>query len=1200
MIITWQTLALNPGGRSLIEASAGTGKTWTMTALYLRLLLEERLAPRQIVVTTFTEAAAEELRERLRSKLEQAIALCQASESRSGPGGQDADMAWLKARWGEEKARQDDGHRLALALAAMDGAPVGTLHSLCRRILADHPFACGTTFALGELVAADALRHEVAADLWRCLQQGAESEPLLQAMQQAELMDTLNAVDKLHDGIKRCLAPGVLIEAVPPQDLAPASAELAQMEGWPQRLRALADRPELFPVKSAFFKNRVWHQVADFIVDPWRLPEEWACDSMQAMVSSLQKQTSKLLTNAVKKNPDMQAALQFSQQCLEIIARLRDARKRHFWHELMVRARGMMQERLRARNQLNFDALLERVHAALGNERSELEGQGRPLADALWQAWPVALVDEFQDTDGVQYGILEAIYSRPDGSPRGRLVMIGDPKQAIYRFRGGDINAYQRAAEVVPAGDRLALATNRRSTHALVTALNQFHAASGPVLSAREEEHPIRYLAVQALKDNAEYTIDGEPCRQPLVIQYRSEEGKRPVGERRSEALRLCAAEITALLQSQHYRIKGRPVTPGDIAVLLPTKHNITELHGLLRAHGVPCITSSQESVFATDMAQELQVVLHAVAHEHDMAALRAAAATRLWGWSYGQLLECDEHAPAWKELVQLFQGWHRDWQQRGVQQVVEALLVHMAPRFLATAQGERALTDLRHLGELLAQQAATQGGAEELLAWLRAKRNQSNDAGDALADAARLRIEADGDKVRLLTLHGSKGLEFPIVFLPLMWDHDEYANTSGLYLTSDRETGRRLLDVTEEAREKERQEEQDERFRVLYVALTRAIYACHLYALPPQRAKNGNTDKPAEGTERSALDVMLARMKPQPPSAALQQQAANIAWLEGWQLPEVGRYVPDEGKMARGPARSLPIAPSRPLAARHSFTSLLSAAVVSSPLPLDKAQPHPGFEALASLRGPDFGNAVHKILERRQLQVPLQEQHELVRRCLFEWGALGMDKADAAPSPLVTDLAQRLQAVLETPLAGNDATGPRLFTLKASDLRAELGFSFTLAGVDLSAWRGLAERHGAAGLVPTSTKIIKGMMRGSIDLVFQHDGRYHLLDYKSNFLGETLDHYQGTALDEAMGAHHYPFQALLYAVALERYLRQRIRDYKRDEHLGECWYLFIRAVGLDLRRAPGAGIWRHRFDDALLDAVGELLAAADLLSQAS
>ena len=1189
---TWQTLGLRPGGRCLIEASAGTGKTWTITALYLRLLLEEGLSPRQIVVTTFTEAAAEELRERLRGKLEQAIALCQAP----GHGGQDEDMSWLEARWVDDATRQKDGHQLALALAVMDSAPVGTLHSLCRRILADHPFACGTTLALGELVGSDALRHEVAADLWRCLQQGADDDPLLQALRQAGLVDTLNAVDTLHDALKKCLAPGVVIEAVLPQDLAPSSLELARMEGWPQRLRTLGERQDLYRKESKFYNEKVWQHIADFIDDPRHLPSP---DKCAILCEILEKPTNRLSQEG-KASPEIQAALQFSQQCLEIIARLRDARKRHFWHELTKRARGMMQARLRARNQLNFDALLERVHAALGHERSDLEGQGRLLADDLVQAWPVALVDEFQDTDGVQNSILDAIYSTPEGKPRGRLVMIGDPKQAIYRFRGGDINAYQRAAGVVPAGDRLALTTNRRSTHALVAALNQFHAVCGPALSVREKEHPIRYLEVQALRDNAEYTLEGKACLQPLVIQYKSEEGKRPIDQRRRDALSLCAGQIAALLQSHRHRIKGRAVTPGDIAVLLPTKNNITELHTLLRAHGVPCITSSQESVFATDMAKELQMVLHAVAHEHDMAALRAAAATRLWGWSYEQLLEHDEHAPAWKGLVQVFQGWHKDWQARGVQQVVEALLVHMAPRYLATAQGERALTDLRHLGELLAQQAAEQGGAEELLAWLRARRNQSGDAGEGLADAARLRIEADGDKVQLLTLHGSKGLEFPIVFLPLMWDHDEFANKSGLYLTSDKETGRRLLDVTEEAQEMERREEQDERFRVLYVALTRAIYACHLYALPPQRPKNGNTDTPAKGTERSALDVMLSRMQPQPPSAALQQQAANIAWIEGWQPPEVERYDPDVAKVPRGPARPLPTEPSRPLAARHSFTSLLPVVAMPRLLPLDQAQPHPVLEALAPSRGAAFGNAVHAILERRRLQVPLPEQHEMVRRCLLECGALGMDKADEAADTLVKALAQRLQAVLEAPLAGPDAIGPRLYALEDRDLRTEMGFSFAIAGVDMSAWRGLAEQHGAAGLVPISNKTIKGMMRGSIDLVFRHEGRYHLLDYKSNYLGENLDHYQDTALEKTMGTHHYPFQALLYTVALERYLRQRIRDYQRERHLGDCWYLFIRAAGLDLERAPGAGIWRHRFDDALLDEVSAILAASGAARQAS
>ena len=1229
MTPTWQTLPLLPGGRSLIEASAGTGKTWTIAALYLRLLLEERFAPRQIVVTTFTDAAAEELRERLRSKLEQALALCHTPQVHAV----DEDMQWLQARWTDEahptRNRLQDATLLERALAGMDVAPLGTLHSLCRRILVDHPFACAVPFFLGEMISEDALSWEVSADLWRCLQQGDEHDVLVQAAQQAGLMGELDSLEKLGDGLRKCLSPGVVIEPVSPQDLEPSSEELAWMAGYPLRLRALASQEQWWQRSNNFYKKSVLVRVAGFIdellgaaahghcqqVD---LPEQELCEKLQDF-TDLPPNRSTLLTKAGREHAaEIEDGWLFCQRCLTLITRLRTARRRHFWFVLTQRARNERHRRLQVRRQLTFDVLLEQVHGALTKERTSWSSQveSQPLADALFNAWPVALVDEFQDTDGVQYGILDAIYSHADGTPRGRLVMIGDPKQAIYRFRGGDINAYQRAAQEIPPDERLALTTNHRATSMLVAACNQFYAAGGPALSA-ERQHPICYLQASSYKDYKEYTIDGTPCLQPLAIHLEAEEDQRPLAERRTEALRCCAEQITAMVQSGRHRIKGSKITPGDIAVLLPTKDNITELRDLLHAQGVPCITTTRDSVFATAVAQELQVVLYAIAHESDMAAMRAAAATRLWGWSYGQLLEqCqpEEGSKDWLELVSVFRGWRRDWRECGIQYVVEALLARIAQRYLATPQGERVLTDLRHLGELLAQQAVHHPGEEELLAWLRASRNHGVSAGDALADAARLRIESDGDKVQLMTLHASKGLEFPVVFLPLMWcrvARTTRNGSSGLYLVSLPGSPMRTIDWSPAAQALAAKEEQDERFRVLYVAMTRARYACIIYALSPRRGQDGSTKRATSKQECSPLEVMLQRMTmallgdehagdARLLSQALREKTPHIAWIDGWQHIHVGRYVPDDpSAFPRGFARCLPPPPEYPTEARHSFTSMLPEAThLIRPLRHVEAHPHPGLQALAAVRGAAFGNAVHAILETRLPNAPLTSQLELVWGCLLEHGVLPVEStalsSTASWPPLVVALAQRLQAVLETPLGLRPEPGPCLFDLEIGALRAEMGFSFVLPRVDMASWQDVCARHGRPGLVPTTARTIKGLMHGKIDLIFQHHGRYHLLDYKSNHLGATLEHYQGEALEDAMQAHHYVFQALLYTVALERYLRQRLRGYRRQQHLGECLYLFIRAVGLERHNAPQAGIWRHRFDEALLDEVADLLAAPD------
>lgn len=1184
----WRDLDLDDGGRSLIEASAGTGKTWTIAVLYLRLLLERGLSPRQVVVTTFTEAAAQELRERLRGKLQWAARV--AGSGQPAAAGAGADAEWLHARWehagGEldPDARPRDLQALRLALAEMDVAPVSTLHSLCRRILADHPFACGVAFVMGDMVASDVMLDEVAGDLWRRLQQGDESDPLVQLSGLAGRLSR----SRLRDGLKVCLAQGVSVGGMSEEEIAAALAP-----AWIPRLEeVLAGSADTFGKKAAL--PRVFSELLELLRDHSQLPSADSCKRLA---------TASKLTGvkvAFQENPALLAAGQFAESCMPAIQSLQMG----FWREVAVVARHEIQTRLASRHQLTFDALISTVSDALALE-SDAGGE-RPLADALFKAWPVALVDEFQDTDAMQYGILDAIYRDVGDAQRGRLVMIGDPKQAIYSFRGGDIHAYQRAAASADPAGRLTLGTNHRSSQALVEAVNQFYAAGGNKLSALGDTgitcEPV--LASQR-RAGTPYTIDGEPCPKPLVIHYKSPAAASQPA-RRSEALRVCADQIAGLLQSRSHRIAGQLVQPSDIAVLLPTGRDIATLRDELRARGVPCVTSTRSSVFASDIARELQLVLHAAAHPADLAALRAAAATRLWGASFSQLQQWGDDVIQWQAVASRFRQWHQDWQRRGVLYVVEQLITHMAPRYLQTLAGERALTDLRHLGELLQAQSETDPGIEELLAWLTGCRAGDDGSGGDAADAAQLRIESDSARVRLMTLHASKGLEFPIVFLPLMWNHGEQRGGE-LHVLTDPATGASRVERSAAAADIKAHELQDERFRVLYVALTRAIHACHVLALDLERTTSAKSKSPFEGTARSALDVMLARLNPSLGDAELAEQTPHVQWLRDWQPAHRQHYVADvsTGGQTRI-ARPMPSWPSGPLPGKHSFTTLThgeqreainpeaaagdeteTAGVEpqTNPIPtITPAQPHPDLLALADVRGTDFGNAVHAVFEFRRIGEPITAQLPLIERYL---GDAGVRRKDLEQAPLAETLAARLQGALEAPLGLEADPALSLADLTAADLRAEMGFHFALEDVSMADLHAACAAHGEPHLVPTSQRVLSGLMNGKIDLTFHHDGRFHVLDYKGNYLGDTVADYTGDALIAQMDRSRYRFQALLYTVAVDRYLRQRIgAGYCRTRHLGECVYLFIRAAGL----TPEAGIWRHRFSDALLDAVGAVL----------
>jgi len=549
---------------------------------------------------------------------------------------------------------------------------------------------------------------------------------------------------------------------------------------------------------------------------------------------------------------------------------------------------------------------------------------------------------------------------------------------------------------------------------------------------------------------------------------------------------------------------------------------------------------------------------------------------------------------------------------------VVDQLTQHMALRYLQTLSGERALTDLRHLGELLQAQSESTAGSEELLAWFNACREDAAAAGNDAADAAQLRIESDSARVRLLTLHASKGLEFPIVFLPLMWNHGE-RNDAGMHVVSAA-AGQRTIGFSAAARASELQDLQDERFRVLYVALTRAIHACHVLALQLARPASARTEKCAEGTACSALDVMLARL--QPPllgdtaaSTDLRAATPQIRWSDGWQPTARHDFVAVATGDVTRHARALPPMPSGPLEAKHSFTTLvqgqqdvidpgasagdeadaepadlvadIDGAALPAPeeaSPLLPPPPHPDLVALAAVRGTDIGNAIHAIFEHRVVGVPLADQRDLIGRWLDD---AGVRRRDIEQSTLVDTLTRRLQGALEAPLGLTGSPSWCLAALPAVDLRAEMEFYFALDHVAMVALQRACAQHGERDLVPRSTRVLSGLMNGKIDLIFQRDGCFHVLDYKGNYLGDSVADYQGAALLARMDHHHYRFQALIYSVAVDRYLRQRLGPaYRRADRLGECVYLFVRAAGL----APDAGIWRHRFSDALLTAVGDVL----------
>ena len=1194
--LDWRSLPLP--GHVLIEASAGTGKTYNLSLLYLRVILEQGTSARQILVTTFTDAAAQELKSRIRARLLEADSVLAALASSGTPMLANADpnlVEWLAALLELGDARQLH-HRVQLAQAELDLAPIATIHGFCRRVLTDFPFESSAPFALGSIVAGDALIGECVEDFWRQRYLGAP----IDAWERALVLPT-----GAH-ALKRCV--NALLQAKDAQAQAGAVGELrALWEQWrcaePAMLADLfREQPPWFERVTGKLRNRLAGLRRALRTDT---PEDVKWDELIELLQPEELvKAQKTAARPLEPHPAIQALIavvpgmrRAPEQMLAAVA-----------HSALEFVEPEAQRRLAARGELTYDSLIENVYQRVVSDAAT--DAGPLLAERLFEAYPVALIDEFQDTDARQWAIFERIYRH-----RGTLVLIGDPKQAIYGFRGGDLHAYLQARERV--AERRSMRSNHRSSAELIAAWNALYARAG---AAGFADSGIDYIAVNAAVAKAgpdrSYRVDGVPLGKPLVLHLRSDERR---GRLELPALRACANDIASLLNERAHSIGGRRVQPGDIAVLVDSNFQINLLRRLLQERGVPVVGSGRANVFACSWASELRLLMHALLHGNDARAIRAALATRLLGYDARRLRALDADAPAWERVLQLFAEHAERWRRQGIQAVLEALIAAEAPRLLAHADGERTLTDLRHLGELLQSASQECFGPEQLYEWLQLATAHLEHADNG-SEEAQLRIESEARRVQLLTVHASKGLEFPIVFLPLAWRTRSQTGKQQPAFARFHQGHQQRLDLGSidypASLAAHFREDLGERMRKLYVGLTRAQFALHIYGdRTPLRFGAGPEQELGEldAWIGAALDAGAAPVQtPDERWAALAESVPELeirlGFSDGLVCYEARTELPTLARAARTPWPA-----ARPYRGIHSFTSLsrpARAAISVDALPgaedeqaiapelealpaasaLDERTPHPALLALSRLRGADFGNALHQVFEERDPQKSMDEQHALIAEALSKRGLLYARPADDSREELSEDQALwRIADLVKRVLFADLGSGLHLATLPPCALRAEFDFCFALEHTRLPALQSLLALHGGADwlVAREGTHSLLGLMKGYIDLVFQWQGRFHVLDYKSNWLGESLNCYQGPALDAAMASHHYPLQALIYMVALQRYLRTRIRGYDFDRHLGDCWYLFVRSVGLE----AGAGIWRGRFARELVDGVDRLFA---------
>ncbi len=1155
-------------GTNLIEASAGTGKTSTLAALVIRLILEQRYRVDEILVVTYTVAATEELRDRIRRKIRGALDALLTGKSA------DPFLAQLlpKVPHPEEAKRL-----LQEALHDFDRASIFTIHGFCQRLLYEKAFETGSLFHTEFIPEEESnLKEEVVADFWRRHFYPAPLEMVnyartLKLSPKFFLEVASQTRGHLDFDIVPHLKPvhldslSTFRQAVEDLERAWMKAReevLNQLSGGALNLRQYANPEKLLRAMDAFLagagpKFPLFKEFYKFTAGKIK-------ESTKKNQTTPRHLFFELAEGTWKKGADLKQEM--DQQLLFLKG------------ELFRYLSSELPRRKERRNIQSFDDLLIRVRSSLEKER------GEDLSQAVRRRYRAALVDEFQDTDPTQYAIFQNIF----GKPGSILFLIGDPKQAIYSFRGADLFAYLKAARHVR--HRYTLTKNWRSGPELVKAVNTiFSRVEAPFLYEDIGFAPVE--SGQGPKAE-ELWVEGEsepPFHLWWVDQGKAgEAGKSiPKGKAQRWIQRAIAAEVARLVdlgRKGRAGIGSRPLQEEDMAILVRTNRQARIIQEALLSLRIPCVLHSTGYLFDTQEAVEMKRLLAGIAEPHSERLVRAALATDLLGGSGEEMDRLLTEESQWEDWLFRFREYYEIWEKQGFIRMFQQFLRNekVRSRLMALPDGERRLTNVLHLGEVLNREAMNQKlGISRLWQWLA---HQLDPSAPRLEEHL-LRLESDARAVKIVTIHKSKGLEYPIVFCPFNWEGSEIEEGKDYLFHDPKEQGRLKLVLQADgngSRALAQKELLAENLRLLYVSLTRARSRCYLvwgrfkdsetsalaYLLhPPQDPADdivGATSSHFAGLSEEEILKDLEKLVQRSKGAI---QFSDIP--DG--IPEPLAPVGMEEKKLNAPQFPRPVPRDWGIPSFSSLTSRVGDEAHSSPAsdlpdydqeipPAEKAAVEEPKGILAFPKGARAGTFFHDIFEHIDFAAKEPSPNQaIVKEKLKEYGFAEEWEGT---------VGEMIRRVLTASLPG-DPNNFSLSEIEPARRLNELEFYFPLQ--PLTPGR-LAEIFDSAGrpnrlenfsghLERLNFQPRRGFMKGFIDLAFEHRRRFYLIDWKSNFLGPRVEDYGPEALMKEMEESFYILQYHLYALALHRYLKWRLPDYSYGRDFGGVFYIFIRGV---------------------------------------
>jgi exodeoxyribonuclease V beta subunit len=1195
-------------GTHLIEASAGTGKTYNITRLYLRMLLERKLPVEKILVMTFTKDATQELTGRIDSAIRDTLNNWHQLIV------DDAFFETLSQRISFDEA----SFLLRKALLFLDEAAIFTIHGFCQRILTEHAF--GTNMSFNAVLETDLseLTEQACQDWYRTLAITSPKDFILLTQfwsSPASLLNHFNKAIQLTAPLN-VLSPEVVEQAFM-EEVRRAIHSLNEHQGLIEQALIDNQKGAKQTERTAEF-NELKQWLIDLLTDLSLKDESENVDlenvSLEVIaIESLEHKNSNNQKNDnTNKQPinhnnaalsvtmptsffngtrysrsPVKAELLIAFEPLKTVKtslasynkNIDKAKAYQIVRDGIYQIRINIEKQKQQQHVLGFDDLIANLAHALTNNSA--------LTTRVRESYPVALVDEFQDTDPQQFTILKCLY-KPGCTQA--LYMIGDPKQAIYGFRGGDVFAYLAARS--KADYQWLMDTNWRSSPLMITAYNRLF--NGAPLSTNPHQvfgYGIPYLPVNASpkaknelcethlgkddsKDSGTHNSINKSKQALQFVHFTSEQStnsKGHVGQSfRPKMAMWCANEISRLLNVNI--ASGNTLQPKDIAILVRDGTEAKEVKAALEEQGLACVyLSNRSDLFQSQQAQQLFMLLRGILFIENERYYSQALTCPLLGYHAQAYYQLQQNEMAWQQLKNSMLTLRKHWLKKGFMSMALTL---MHEHFTLTmADKDRVLTNILHLFELLQTASQRHRQPHELLFWF-----SQHIQGEGRLSETELRLESDDDLIKIVTQHGSKGLEYPVVFVPFAsrYKHPLKLGIKNIHLIEYHDANNTLqmsLDASAEAKAAMVAENHAETIRLLYVAITRAEQRCYLLTTDFENAHLSpigvtlNSASPLTSSTSSRPSVPLLQSL-----TALSHELPTAIGLQVIDGDQVTLTLDYEKSMKTNHAE---VAKFTSKIERDwwlsSFTALsrnsrhigISTPDRDADLLLVEEENNSHLIQFNLVKGAKTGNFLHEVLEltdfhqpnwQQSLQVPFIKYHHILN--------------DYNEDELITWLDQ----IVDAPLGEAGC----LRDIKSDSCLRETEFYFPMVNSDIKQLANILTEHrnNKAALRSDNTQTLpvylpdyrglKGMMHGFIDLIFQANGKFYVCDYKSNHLGEQFSDYTPSKLSENIEQHYYDLQYLIYSLALHRYLQTSLDDYQVERDFGGVYYLYLRGMSTD------------------------------------